>query len=78
MQVNDVNYVFLILQLLNLLILALTLGLTPFALWRLYHSDIQPANNYLVWGLVIIFVPVLGALFFLYWERRNRPQQSPA
>ncbi|QCR21461.1 PLDc N-terminal domain-containing protein [Pontibacter sp. SGAir0037] len=59
------------------LLLVLLFGLVPFVLWLwaiidLLRSDFRSGTDKLIWAVVIIFVPLLGALLYLLIGRSQK------
>ncbi len=57
------------------IILILIFGLLPIILWiyaivDLIKRDFTDSTNKLIWALVIIFMPVLGAILYLLLGRK--------
>lgn len=54
---------------------AVILGLLPIALWiaglvSCLQSD-KPTNTKLLWVIIIVIAPVLGALLWFFWGKKN-------
>ena len=51
-------------QVINILILLLWLSLTIYALFQIRNRQLS-GNHQIVWTLIVLMIPVLGALAFL-------------
>lgn len=65
---NELNFTLLLMQMVNIGLLVAWIALTAFALRHLHQSHLT-AHAVYGWLLVIVFVPLIGALLFLF--RRN-------
>ncbi|PRY07413.1 phospholipase D-like protein [Pontibacter ummariensis] len=59
-----------------LLFLVIPVGLWLWALIDMLQSDFTDKTNKLIWAIVIIFVPVLGALLYLLIGRSQKVKQQ--
>ena len=64
------------------IMLILFFGLVPLGLWLwalidLLRSNFKNSTEKLIWAVVIIFVPVLGALLYLLIGRSQKTRHLP-
>jgi hypothetical protein len=64
-----INYTFLAFQILNLALIITHITLSLMALSRLWRGEWN-AGQKLFWTLLILFIPLLGPLAFLWATRR--------
>jgi heme/copper-type cytochrome/quinol oxidase subunit 4 len=66
-RINDMSYGPLLWQ----IALFLTIGLTIYAFVDVLRNAFRK-NNKLIWILVVLFIPVLGSILYLFIGRKQR------
>jgi len=65
--INDMSYGLLLWQ----IALFLTLGLTVYALIDVLRNAFRK-NNKLIWALVVLFVPLVGSILYIFIGKKQR------
>ena len=58
----------------GLIFLILWILLSVFTLINIFRTDNVNRENKFLWVIIIIIVPILGSLIYLYWHSVKKPE----